>query len=438
MSVIVENLFMKHKRTFRERAGKLEIALLVIIVFAVGFTLGSQFTLTASAQGANTVLTTEDQADFEPLFEVFNLIKQQYIAPPDNDTLVDGAISGMVDALDDQYSGYVSPELYPLIDENLSGSIEGIGVVISEIEDTGEIEVVNVLPNTPAERSGVRVGDVFMLVNDEDVVGISNLELAARVRGPSGTTVDVTMRRGDEMIEFTIERARIEIPNIETDILEGDIAYISMAQFSGGARNQVDDALAELAVNSRNGLIFDLRGNPGGLLTTATEIAGLFIEDGIILIEEFGGGEERIFKVEDGTVFEVFSSGDERVYSRNAAYAGVEVPVVVLVDRRSASASELVAGAWKDSGAVTLLGTTTFGKGTVQIQNALVNGGGIRLTIARWLTPEGLSISDLGVEPDIVVEIPDDAELEEGEDPQLEAALEFLREAVTVQEVSAP
>lgn len=425
---------MKFGQSIWEGTRQVRIALLFAIVFGFGVAFGSQFTLVVEAQGRSTSLSSEDEAEFAALFEAFNLINSQYIDPPATDVLVNGAIEGMIRVLGDQYSNYVDPEHFPFVDSDLSGSIEGIGVVISEIEETGEIEIVNVLPNTPAESGGLRVGDIFIKVNDEDVVGLNYLALASRVRGPAGTFVDLTMRRSDELIEFSIERARIEIPNIETDILEGDIAYISMAQFTSTARSQVDEAIVELSVNERNGLILDLRGNPGGLLSAATEIASLFLEDDVILIEQFGSGEERIFEVRDDTVYEVFSSGEERVYSRNGAYSGVEVPIVILLDRRSASASELVAGAWQDNGVATIVGDVSFGKGTVQIQNSLVNGGGIRLTIARWLTPNGNSITDQGVIPDILVELDPDVELAEGEDPQLEAALQFLRELITVME----
>jgi carboxyl-terminal processing protease len=341
----------------------------------------------------------------------------------------------MVEALEDPYSNYVDAESFPFVDDRLSGEIFGIGVVIGEIEDTGEIEVVNVIDGTPAAAAGVEVGDIFMTVEEEEILGLSYLELAARVRGPEGTEVDITMRRGEDLIDFTIERARIEIPNVEYEVLEDNIGYLSMSSFTAIARQQVDEGLDALNVDDLSGLIFDLRGNPGGFLDTATEIGALFVEDGDLLIEEFGTGEERTFRVEDGVVYEVFSSGSERVYTENAAFANIEVPIVVLIDERSASASELVSGAWQDLGVATIIGETSFGKGTVQTQNTLVNGGGVRLTVARWLTPAGNWISEIGVTPDIVVEIAEDAELEAGEDPQLEAAVEYLREQQPVLEI---
>lgn len=423
---------MNHKPGYWDKVTRLlQFVVLFVVVFAAGALFGGQYNISL-AQNDQIELSDEVEEALQPLYETYNLIDRQYINVPELPELVDGAIRGMVEALDDPYSNYVDAESFPFVDDSLSGEIEGIGVVIAENED-GEIEVVNVLDGTPASREGLQVGDVFIEVNGEDAIGWTFLELASRVRGPAGTTVNLMMRREQDLINFDVERARIEIPNVEYEILSGGIGYISMAQFSSSARAQVDAAFDALNVNSLSGLIFDLRGNPGGLLSTATQIGGLFLNDQVLLIEEFGDGERRVFELEGDTVMEVFDNGEERVYATNAGNAGVRVPIVVLVDAQSASASELVAGAWQDHNAVTLIGETTFGKGTVQIQNTLMNGGGVRLTVARWLTPKGSSIHELGITPDLIVEIPEDAELAEGEDPQLEAALEFLLERQMVE-----
>jgi len=416
----------KQQRSMRKLMFPLQITLLIAVTFGVGVLFGTQFS-SLQAQGNSTELTTEAEEAFRPLFQTYNLIQDQYIDNIEDSVLVDAAINGMVEALDDQYSNYVDAEFFGQIEDNLSGQIEGIGVTIQENED-GVIEVVNVLEGTPAERSGVQNGDIFIRVNGEDVRGLNTAELATIVRGPSGSTVEIAFSRDGEEIELTIERAPIEIPNIETEILEGDIAYIRMASFTSIARDQVNEALAELDPNSTNGLIFDLRDNPGGFLSTATEIAGMFLEEGTILIEEFGDDTTNVFKVDAGEVIQILADGSERIYSDNAAFTDLSVPVVILVNERSASASELVAGAWQDNGTVTIIGETTFGKGTVQLQNTLINGAGLRLTVARWLTPLGNSITDLGVTPDIFIPLSDEEELalNPGEDPQLDAAVEFL------------
>jgi carboxyl-terminal processing protease len=251
-------------------------------------------------------------------------------------------------------------------------------------------------------------GDIFWEVNGEAVIGMNQTDLAAAVRGPAGTDVNITFKRGEDMIEMTITRVRFQVPNIETEILDNNIAYISMAEFTALAREQVDAALDELDVNSRTGLIFDLRGNPGGLLTSAVDMGSLFIEEGVLLYEAFADGSEEIFQ----------ASGD---------YGNITVPIVVLIDETSASASELIAGAIKDTGVATLIGETTFGKGTVQNIQPLSNNGGIRLTVARWLTPNRNWIHEVGVTPDIVVDWdPQTAEDFAAPDPQLQAAVDFL------------
>lgn len=228
---------------------------------------------------------------------------------------------------------------------------------------------------------------------------------------------------GDTLLSFSVERARIEIPNVEYDILEGNIGYLKLSQFTADARQKVDEALSAMNIGRLTGLVFDLRDNPGGYLSAAVEIAGLFLEEGVILIEEFGDGSQIRFDIRNGQGIQLFADGQERVYTARASSIGANIPVVVLVNGRSASASELVTGAWQDNGTVTILGETTFGKGTVQVQNPLNNGGGLRYTIARWLTPNGNSISNIGILPDISVVQPPNLT---GQDLQLKAALEFI------------
>ncbi|HRF94329.1 MAG TPA: S41 family peptidase, partial [Aggregatilineales bacterium] len=236
-------------------------------------------------------------------------------------------------------------------------------------------------------------------------------------------------QRGDTLIGFTVERARIEIPNVEYEILDGNIGYLKLAQFSSDARQKINDALTAMDVESLDGFIFDLRDNPGGYLSAAVEIAGLFMDEGVILIEEFGDGSRQTFEISNGQGIQTLANGQQRVYANNAGHFGADIPVVILVNGNSASASELVAGAWQDNDTVTIIGETTFGKGTVQVQNPLSNGGGLRYTIARWLTPTGNWISEIGISPDIEVVLTE-AMAEAEQDTQLKAALEFLAQQI--------
>lgn len=393
---------MARLRTIGRR--QFSMGLIVIAVFVAGFMFGNLHSITQAQSGF-----TEPDADkqaFEVFWQTYQLIKSEYIDKVDTSVLVDGATKGMVDSLGDQFSGYMDAKSFPLLSSDLSGEIEGIGVVIRTDDTTKEISVINVLKDTPAEKAGVQVGDVFLKVNGEDVSGLSQLELAAKVRGPAGSDVTIEFRRGDQTVDLTMKREHIPIPNIESKVLDGKIGYIKLYEFTDQARAQLDKAVQDIDVNHLNGLILDLRGNPGGLLTSAIQVGSAFIKDGTILYEQFGDGREQVFNA-DGS------------------YLNITVPIVVLVDETSASAAELVSGAMQDHKIATLIGEKTFGKGTVQSWNSLVNGGGVRLTIARWLTPNRNWIHKQGITPDIVV-VWNPTDPNDTNDIQLKAAVDFL------------
>jgi carboxyl-terminal processing protease len=400
----------------RNRSSQLTTSVIIAMVFAAGFALGNQYAVGA-AQSQFTAPPEAEEA-FAPFWQVYNLIKDDYVDPEgdpvDEQALVDGAIKGMVDSLDDQFSGYMDAEEFPMVNQELEGEIEGIGVVIRTVEETNEIEIVSVMQESPAERAGILAGDVFAIVNEKDATVMNQMELAQEVRGPAGTTVNITMRRGEEMVDFTVMRALIIIPLLESRLLDNNIGYIHLNQFGPGAREEIDTALDEMNAPELDGLVLDLRGNPGGLLTTAVEVGSAFIDDGLILTEDFGDYEQP--------------------FETNGSFNGLDVPMVVLVDEASASASELIAGALQDNHRATIIGETTFGKGTVQTWQHLVNGGGIRLTIARWLTPNGNWIHDLGITPDIVVDWDPNSPEEYEDDIQLDAAVDFLATQVSAQE----
>ncbi len=387
------------------RLQHLATALIVVVIFFAGFALGSQYAVRA-AQSSGTEPPEAEQA-FQPFWEVYNLIQSDYIDKVDPATLVDGATKGLVNSLGDEFSAYMNQQTYSLLNSDLSGEFEGIGVVIHTKTDTNEIEVVGLLEGAPAQAAGILPGDIFAKVDGADVATMTQTELAARVRGKEGTDVTITMKRGDSLIDFTITRAHISVPNIESKVLPNDVAYIKLNQFTANARTELDDALKSVDVNSHHGLVLDLRDNPGGLLNSAIDVASAFLPSGTVLIEDFG-------------------NNDTHTYEATGAYADIQVPIVVLVNESSASASELLAGALQDHHAATIIGTTTFGKGTVQTWHELSNGGGVRLTIARWLTPDGHWIHGAGITPDITV--PWDRTTFTGNepDPQLDAAVQFL------------
>lgn len=387
------------------KVSPLQLGVAFVVVFVVGFLLGNQITVIQAQTSPSS-----DAGVLAPVRQAYDIIQRDYIGDVEGDVLIDGALSGMIDALDDLYSGYLNRDANERFSQSLSGDMEGIGATIRTVPDTGEIEIVNTLPDAPAREAGVQAGDIFYAVDGEEVLGLDQMELLPLVRGPAGTSVTITFLRGDDLVDITIVRARFEVPSVDYELLDGDIAYVYLIDFSARSRRQLDEAFDELDVNNRAGLVLDLRGNPGGLLTSATEVTSAFIEEGVILYELFGDGTERNFPA-DGS------------------YYGLEVPVVLLVDQTSASASELLAGALQDNGLATVVGDVTFGKGTVQVINQLSNGGGLRLTIAEWLTPNRNSIEGVGIQPDIVVPITEDFDFERDGDIQLQAALDFLLEA---------
>ena len=393
---------MQATRPFRGRRRLDARFLAALAIFALGFAAGRW------AHAFSNALVQDEPDETEAaillIAEALFHIELRYVDAVDVTVLADGAIKGMMDALDDPHSAYLRPGLCQA-SRNFSGEFTGIGVTAKTNAATRQIEVHSVIPNAPAEAAGVVPGDVFHEVDGASVAGISQAELSALTQGPRGTSVNIVFKRGDAFISFDIVRDAFELPNVEYDIIGDNIALISMQDFHNRSRAQLDEALAALDINTRQGLIFDLRNNPGGVLASAIEVGSAFIEDDVLLRK-------------------VARDGTEEVTHASGSYAGIEIPLVVLVDETSASASELIAGAMQDHGVAAIIGETTFGKGTVQTLPDLANGGCLRLTESRWLTPNGNWIHERGVTPDIMVEWNPDED--EGEDRQLEAAIDYL------------
>lgn len=394
---------MNKLRITRKYMPILQTAILGLLIFTSGFLIGN---LALPGEAQNRVALTDTEKAFEPFWEAFDLIEERYVDPIPVEQLVDGAIRGMVESLDDEHSGYIRPELYESTID-FSGEFSGVGVTIRTIEETGDVQVVSVIPNSPAEAVGVLAGDIFYEINGISVTGQSQAELVSQVPGPKGTTVNITFKRGDELVNFDIVRDTFELPNITYEILDDSIAHISMLDFNDVSRPQLDHAFEVLDINNTKGLIFDLRGNPGGTLASAIEVGSAFVKDGVLLRQ-------------------VSRDATEEVTRTNGEYANVTVPVVVLVDENSASASEVIAGAMQDYDVATIIGETTFGKGTVQNIPPLSNGGGLRLTVKRWLTPNGAWIHKQGITPDIIVEWNPETQEDWENDIQLQAAINYI------------
>lgn len=387
------------------------VILLVAVAFSAGFLAGNHSTPQKTfAQSA------EVDEVFQPFWEAYNLIKAQYVDPMEDETLMIGALEGMLEVLGDENTNYLDSAELSSWNESLTGEFEGIGATVDQDEDTGALTIISPLPGSPAEAAGLLPGDKIVQVGGKDITHLSQTEVINQVRGPAGTPVRLgILREGEaELLEITVIRDRIVMPTLETRMLENNVGYIRMYQFSSEAANELRNALIEMEANNLNGLIFDLRDNPGGYLDTSLEVIRQFVNEGIILIEQLPGDEERVFEA-------------------NASAVAPDVPLAVLVNEGSASASELVAGSLSDLDRAVIVGTNTFGKNTVQIVNPLSNGGAVRLSIARWVTPDGLSVEEVGLTPDVVVEL----DPQSVDDSQLEAAIRALK-GIQKEQLQAP
>lgn len=365
----------------------------------------------ATPQGANAATPDELETLFEPFWESWSLVHDKYVDQPLDDTkLMQGAIQGMLASLGDEHTSYMDPEDYKQSTTMLSGSYEGIGAFVDTTADY--LTVISPIKDSPAQAAGLKAGDKITKINGEDMTGIPGELVRQKVLGPAGTEVTLTILREDEEpFDVTLTRATITIASAEGRMLEDDIAYVQINTFGDATTRELRATLKELMAQNPKGIIIDVRNNGGGYLNTAVEVASEFIDSGIILYEKYGDGKLKEFKAIPGG-------------------QATNLPIVVLINEGSASASELVAGALQDVRDAKLVGVTSYGKGSVQEWLPLSeNQGAVRVTIARWLTPLKRTIHKIGLTPDVVVEItPEDVNAER--DPQLDAALETILEMI--------
>ncbi len=379
---------------------------LIVVFFVLGFALGVQ----SEAVLAEPEVQSRDEL-FVPFWEVWDYIRGNYVESLNDIELMEAALNGMMESLGDEHSFYMDPDTFTIVNTDLEGQFEGIGATVRQDQDTGALVIVETIPDSPAESAGILSGDAIVEVDGVDVTDMVQSEIIGRVRGPEGTVVNLGIERPGEstIIVIPVIRARIQIDSVEARRLEDGLVYIRLMQFGSNTDHELRDALIRLEAEKSSGLILDFRGNPGGYLTTAVDVASEFMTDGVILTERFRNSEREYF-------------------AKGNAIAPT-VPMVVLVDEGSASASELVAGALQDQDRATIVGTQTFGKGSVQSWRELSNGGGVRVTIAKWYTPDDRTIHGVGLTPDIEVSL--DPTLPD-EDLPLRIAVEFLQQVTTV------
>jgi C-terminal peptidase prc len=356
-------------------------------------------------------------AAFEDACEVFAEVQAESPAPAAD--LVEAAVRGMIQyGLEDPHTVYLSPAALAHVTEDQSGEVSGIGALVRGEDQTSEdgancsilsatciLTIVDTLADSPAKAEGVQAGDGIVTVDGENVDGLTVDEVVATVRGPEGTDVALGLLRNGQIIDVVITRAAVVVPVVVSEMIEPGIGYIRLSQFTNNSATQVHDALVALLTDGADRLIFDLRNDPGGSLTASVRIASEFLSEGLVLRTE-SPSDTQEYAVEPG-----------------GAATDLDLEIVVLVNRGSASASELVSAVLQERGRATIIGEPTFGKNTVQQRFDVSNGGALSLTIARWVTPEGRDSGTIGVQPDIQPEIPEGATT----DVVLEFALEYLR-----------
>ena len=389
---------------------------ILVVLFIISFAGGVFFEKRNDVLDSSSIISNGDSdtlpsLDFKNLLKVWKSLDELYVEEDDLDTkeLIYGAVKGFVGAVKDPYTVYMTPEETSEFQQSLSGELEGIGALLEMKDDM--LTVVTPLKDSPAEKAGVKTGDVIVAINGEDATEMSLYEAVSRIRGEGGTDVTISIFRAGtkEVFDVTITRGTIEIDSITMEKKENGIFLISVNQFSDTTSNEFEEAISKILLDDPNGLIIDLRFNGGGYLDIAVDMLSELLEENLPVVRI----ERRSAK--DNEV--MYTSGLNRL---------TNIPLVVLVNEGSASASEIVAGAIQDHERGAVIGMKTFGKGYVQEIHSYPDGSSLRVTIAHWLTPDGRSINKEGIVPDVTIEITEE-DIKADRDPQMEEALRYLQ-----------
>lgn len=394
------------------------LQILIIIVVAVVVPLASfSFGYLYGKEKGNALPSIRPDEEFDLVRRVINIVEERYVEKVKRDDLIKGAAKGVIDSLGDPYSHYLDKKHFEMVEEETRGSYSGIGIYLGMRNSHPVVQ--SVIDGTPAFKAGLKSGDVILEVDGKKTQGKSIDEVASMIRGEEGTVVTLTLARAGKEGTFkvSIKRAQIKIPNVESKLIEPEVGYVRIRGFNISTSSDVEKSLVELKQKGAKGFIIDLRGNPGGLLEQAVELASLFIEKGKVVTIRYRNKEEEVYNAtritHDGKQLTLFKE-----------------PVVILVDGGSASASEIFAGALKDHKRAVLVGEKTFGKGSVQDVIKMPNGDGVLITIARYYTPSGKSIHMKGIEPNVKVSAPEVFTPGGKDDVQLKKAIEVLKKKI--------
>ena len=377
------------------------VLLLLLMALVVALVVGSY--------GPSWFNPSRTQPEFEVVEEAWQVIINDYVDSDEIDLerLSQGAIDGMIKALDDPYSAYFDAEQYELSQYSLQGSFGGVGIEVT-VDEEGRLVVVAPIVGTPAQKAGIMPGDKILAIDGEKTEGMHFIEAVLKIRGEQGTQVTLRVLHEGEDVpqDYVITREEIDAASVLPKMLPGNIAHIEVGHFTSRTGSEMTSALEDIIADDVSGIILDLRDNPGGVLKAAVAVASQFLEEGIAVYVIDGEGNEEEWRVEEGGL-------------------ATKLPLVVLVNSNSASSSEVVAGALQDHMRGIVIGTQTLGKGTVNHFRELSDGSAIYITSARWYTPNRQQIEGQGITPDEIIEITED-DLARGHDPQLERAIEYI------------
>lgn len=386
---------------------KITVGLLACGIFTIGWLTGSgAIDFSKNSQSASKNLPSN--LNYSSVETVYDELRANFDGKLDETTLMDGLKKGLVEASGDPYTEYLPPKDAEEFNGQLSGTFEGIGALLGKNEN-GNVIIISPIDGFPAKKAGLQPRDVIVEIDGKDATSLTTDQAVEKIRGPKGTTVKLRIiRDSKEDLKFDIVREEINIPSVESKVLEGNVGYIKISRFGDDTTALTREAAEKLSTSGVKKVVLDVRGNPGGYLDSAVDVSSLWLDNKTVLQEK-----------RDGVVIKTYKSRGESPL--------LGLATIVLIDEGSASASEIVAGALHDNKAASLLGTKSFGKGSVQQPQTLTNGAILKVTIARWFTPNGKNIDKEGITPDQKVERTE-ADYQAGRDPQLDAAVQKLNQ----------
>ena len=404
------------EKTNRQKTYK--IVMLVVLVAFVTFLLtsiGMYQYFTKSDTGKFLIATSDTASTTDISTQISKyrqLIDKYYLGEVDEEKLTEGAIKGYIEGLGDPYTEYISKEDMEDYMADVTGNFVGIGIYMVKDTENDKIMVLSPIKGGPAERAGIQPGDLIISVDGETCTAEDMSVIATKIKGEEGSTVKLEILRGNETLNFELTRENIKVNPVEGEVLEGNIGYIEFSSFDTGTAEEFKTKFEELQSQGINSLIIDLRNNGGGVVDEALEIAGYILDkDSVILYEVDKDGNEQVEKTENDPI--------------------INMPVIVLTNENTASSSEILAGALKDHGKATIVGTKTYGKGVIQQLLSLPDGSGLKITSEEYLTPNKTKINEIGIEPDETVELPETVtnilQVERNQDTQLQKAIEMLK-----------